>query len=198
MLENSHDKSESAEIDRLDWLLQRARQGDIEVLPELRDWLKRSGVWRQAGDLGRQALAAWVKLIVGSDLALQESILMKLQSLQQELAPTPPTPVERLLIDRIVANWLQLHHAELAGTQAINVNKQRLSEFWSRRQSRAERAYVRSLAALVAVRRLLSAVRPPAAAAAQQDAPSFDSEAPVEDAIHLRPLRLRLVDQGAA
>ena len=143
MLEDSQEKTEPVEIDHLDWLLQRARQGDEIVLPEIRDWLDRSAVWRKFGDLGQQARDAWLRLIAGNDLVLRESILRKLDELQRELAPSQPTTTERLLIDRIIANWLQLHYAEVAGTQALN--KPRLSEFWARRQSRAERAYSASL-----------------------------------------------------
>jgi hypothetical protein len=195
MLESSQEKTELAEIDHLDWLLQRARQGDESVLPELRTWLERSAVWRQVGDLGLQARDAWLKLIVGNDLALRESILRKLEELQRQLAPRQPTTIERLLIDRVIANWLQLHYAELAGTQAMN--KPRLSEFWARRQFRAERAYIRSLGALTTLRRLLCAVTATAATNAQHHASNSTPEGPIVDPTHSEP-PLRLADQGAA
>ena len=195
MLENSQEKTEPAELDQIDWLLQRARQGDQDVLPELRAWLDRSSVWRQFGDLGKQARDAWLRLIAGDDLVLRESILRKLDDMKRELAPSQPTATERLLIDRIIANWLQLHYAELAGTQALN--KPKLSEFWARRQSRAERAYLASLGALTTLRRLISAVTVPAPTTAQHHDSNSTLEGPIVDPTHSGP-PLRLVDYGGA
>jgi hypothetical protein len=193
MLESSQEKTEPSEIDQLDWLLQRASQGDTDVLPELRSWLDQSGVRKKFGDLGQQARDAWLRLIAGDDLVLRESILRKLDDLKRELAPNQPTATERLLIDRIVANWLQLHHSELAGSQALN--KPKLSEFWARRQSRAERSYLVSLSALTTLRRLLSAVTVPTSTTAQRDDSNSTLEGPIEDPTRSGP-PLRLVDHG--
>jgi hypothetical protein len=195
VLEHSQEKTEPAEIDHLDWLLQLARQGDQDVLPELRAWLERSAVWRQFGDLGQQARDAWLRLIAGNDLVLRESLIRKLRELQGELTPGEPTPIERLLVDRVLANWLRLHYAELAATQSTN--RPKLAEFWDRRQSRAERAYLTSMAALTTMRRFLSMVAVPAAT----NAPNHDSnstlEGPIVDSTHSVP-PLRVVDYGGA
>ncbi len=195
MLESSQEKTEPPEIDRLDWLLQRARQGDEDVLAEIQDWLERSDVWRRFGDLGQQARDAWLRLIAGNDLVLRESILRKLDDMKRELAPSQPTVTEQLLIDRIIANWLQLHYAELAGTQTLN--KPKLSEFWARRQSRAERAYVASLGALTTLRKFLSAVTAPAVTTAQRQDSNSTLEGPIVDPTRSGP-PLRLVDYGGA
>lgn len=195
MFESSQEKTEPAETDQLDGLLQRARQGDEEVLPELRAWLEQSAVWRQFGDLGRQARDAWLRLIAGDDLVLRESLLKKLCDLQRELTSGGGTPIERLLIDRVLANWLRLHFAELAVTQALN--RPKIAEFWDQRQSRAERAYLASLGALTTLRRLLSAVTAPAAITAQHHDSNLTQEAPIVDPTHSRP-PLRLVDYGGA
>lgn len=195
MLERSQEKAEPAEIDHLDWLLQRARQGDQDVLPELRAWLERSAVWRQFGDLGQQAREAWLRLIAGNDLVLRESLIRKLNDLQAELTPGEPTPIERLLSDRVIANWLRLHFAELAATQAMN--RPKLAEFWDRRQSRAERAYVASLGALTTLRKFLSAVTVPGVTTAQRHDSNSTLEGPIVDPTHSGP-PLRLVDYGGA
>jgi len=195
VLDHSQEKTEPAEIDHLDWLLQRARQGDEDVLPELRDWLERSAVWRRFGDLGHQAREAWLRLIAGNDLVLRESLIRKLNELRGELTPGEPTPIERLLIDRILANWLRLHFAEIAATRAMNRSK--LAEFWDRRQSRAERAYLASLGALTTLRKFLSAVTVPAATTAQHHDSNSTLEGPIVDPTHSGP-PLRLVDFGGA
>jgi hypothetical protein len=195
VLVSSQEETKPAEIDHLGWLLERARQGDEDVLPELQAWLDRSAVWRQFGDLGRQARDAWLRLIAGNDLVLRESLLKKLSDLQRELTSGEATPIERLLIDRILANWLRLHFAELATTQAMN--RPKLGEFWDRRQSRAERAYLASLGALTTLRRLLSAATAPAAVTAEHPDSNLTQEGPIVDPTRSRP-PLRLVDYGGA
>jgi hypothetical protein len=195
MLESSQEKAEPPEIDRLDWLLQRARQGDQDVLLELRSWLDQSGVWKRVGDLNQQARDAWLRLIAGDDLVLRESILRKTDDLKRELAPSQPTATERLLVGRIINNWLQLHYAELAGTQALN--KSKLSEFWARRQSRAERAYLASLGALTTLRKFLSAVTVAAPTPAERQGSNSTLEGSVE-APTRSGARLRLVENRGA
>jgi len=99
------------------------------------------------------------------------------------------------LVDRVLANWLRLHFAELAATQAMN--RPKLAEFWDRRQSRAERAYLTSLGALITMRKFLSAVTVPAVTPAQHHDSNSTLEGPIVDPMHSGP-PLRLVDYGGA
>ena len=195
MLDHSQEKTEPAEIDHLDWLLQRARAGDLDVVLELRAWLDQSAMWHQFGDLGKRARDAWLSLFVGNDLVLRESLIRKLNDLQEELTPGEPTPIERLLVDRVLANWLRLHFAEIASTQAMN--RPKLGEYWDRRQSRAERAYVTSLGALTNMRKVLSVVTVQGATPAQHHDSNSMLEGPFADPTRSRP-PLRLVDHGGA
>ncbi len=101
VLDHSQEKTEPAEIDHLDWLLQRARQGE-DVLPELRAWLERSAVWRQFGDLGHQAREGWLRLIAGNDIVLRESLIRKLNDLQGELPRyRPPRLRSQYILHRL-------------------------------------------------------------------------------------------------
>jgi len=122
-------------------------------------------------------------------------LIRKLNDLQGELTPGEPTPIERLLVDRVLANWLRLHFAELAATQAMNRPKH--AEFWDKRQSRAERAYLASLGALTTMRKFLSAVTVAAATTAQHHDSNSTLEGPIVDPTHSGP-PLRLVDYGGA
>jgi hypothetical protein len=195
MLESSLEKTEPVEFDDLEWLLERARQGDQLVLPEIRDWLDRSGVWRRFGDLGQQVRDAWVRLIASSDLVLRESLLWKIDHLRGELTLGEPTPIERLLIDRVLASWLRLHYAELAGTQVMN--RPKLGEYWDRRQSRAERAYLASLGALTTMQKFLSVVTVPGATPDKRHDSNSQREESTVDRTSSGPA-LRLVDQAGA
>ncbi|QEH32107.1 hypothetical protein OJF2_05760 [Aquisphaera giovannonii] len=148
------DEPPEAELDRL---LQRARGGDPEALPGLRELLdSRPEVWKRLGDLASHARRAWVGLIAGQDFALGESILRQVERLGAELAGPRPTAMERLLVERIQASWLQLQHAELAAAQ-VGTTSVAVAEFHARRLDRAHRRYLTGLGALATLRRLAPA-----------------------------------------
>jgi hypothetical protein len=147
--------AEPAVLEQLNSLLQRARQGDEGVLPELRHLLDRKPeIWRHYGDLALHAVRSWTSLIAGEDLTLRESIARKVDELGREIGGTEPTPLERLLIDRVVVTWLQLQHAEVAACQSLKSSPQ-LGDFWLKRQNSAHRRFLTSVGALVMLRRLL-------------------------------------------
>src|SRR4051794_23214437 len=69
------DQAEQHATDQLGLMLERARQGDETVLPQLREFLDtKPELWRRYGDLALHARQAWIGLIAGTDLALRESI----------------------------------------------------------------------------------------------------------------------------
>jgi hypothetical protein len=153
--ELSHTTDEPPVVDELNRLVERARQGDEEVLPQLRHLLDtRPEIWRRYGDLGAHAREAWLRLISGTDIALRESITLKVEDLARELAGPEPTAIERLLAERVVLCWLQLHHADSVAVEAFSKSP-RIAEFWAKRQASAHRRYLTSLAALATLRRLL-------------------------------------------
>ncbi len=94
-------------------VLLAARRGDRSVLPVLRGLLDANPHVRQdLGDLAPHVSRAWIDLAAGTDLALAEAIARKIQALKAELAGPASTPLERLLVDRVAAGRLQVHHAE--------------------------------------------------------------------------------------
>ncbi len=155
MSELSQVPDELPAAEDLNWLVQRARQGDETVLPQLREMLDtRPEIWEHFGNLAGHAREAWLRLISADDLALKESTARKVEDLMRELAGPEPTVVERLLAERAVLCWLQLNHADSLAAQALTKSP-RVAEFWAKRQAGAHRRYLTSLAALVTLRRLL-------------------------------------------
>jgi hypothetical protein len=137
--------------------LERARSGDRGSLPALRAALDaHPEIWEQYGDLAAHARHSWVQLIAGTDLALAEALTRKAAALGAELAGSSPTPLEGLLVSRIVACWLQVHYADAAVAQAGAVSI-RQSDLALKRQARAHKGYLMAIAALATVRRLLPA-----------------------------------------
>src|SRR5262249_18212335 len=98
----------------LEKLLQRARNGDEQALPAVREMLKSPGaVDRLGGNLAWQAEHALLRTATGDNLSLREALTRKLELLRAELGGPSPTPLERLLIERVAACWLQLHLADM-------------------------------------------------------------------------------------
>ena len=138
-------------------LVGRARRGDRSVLPELRSYLDaHPDVWSLCGDLAAQALELWVGLLAGRDLVVAESVRRKADDLRAELAGPSPSPLEALLADRVVACWVQVHHADALYAQTAS---QRSGPGFRgellKRQESAQRRYLASIRQLAAVRKLL-------------------------------------------
>jgi hypothetical protein len=140
-------------------LLGRAERGDRSTLPELRRLLDDNPqVWRRLGDLAAHAEAAWADLACGDNLVLREALARKLAELKADLGGSAPTPLVRLLAERVAACWLHLHHADAVAARARG-GELSLAQLDAtlKRQERAQRAYLAALKALAVVRRLLPA-----------------------------------------
>jgi hypothetical protein len=94
-------------------LLRRAGEGDESTLPVVRECLKRPGALEAYGDMGRVAQQKLIKLFAGENLVRREAMLARLELLRGDLAGPTPTPLERLLAERIVACQLHLDYLEL-------------------------------------------------------------------------------------
>jgi hypothetical protein len=142
-------------LERLRLLLRRAEQGDEAALPALGLALDaHPEIWQRYGDLGRQAEAAWVQLVCGPNLLLRESLSRKLEELRAELAGPSPSPLERLLVARVLACWLQVHYADTAYAQLKAASPAQHSAAL-KRQNSAQQRYVQTVRALATVTRLL-------------------------------------------
>ena len=143
--------------DEMAHLLAQAEQGDASVLPALRNYLDQTpALWQSVGDMAYQAQAALIERASGTNLLLQESLGRQLEALRQELLGPAPTPLEQLLVDRIVLCWLRLSIAEVLEAQASLDRSPRQAE-WSQTQiDRAQKRFVEASKAWAQVRRLLS------------------------------------------
>ena len=144
-------------VDRFSWLVEQARNGNSEVLPELGEILdSRPELWQFYGDLGRLAELAWIEAIVGKDLFLRENVRRRVDQIRKDLGISQASPLEKLLIERIALNWIRVHHADMAAAQAMtNASSTKMMEFWQKRLNEAERRYLVGIGSLATVRRLL-------------------------------------------
>jgi hypothetical protein len=145
----------------------RAKKGDTAALPRLRELLETHPIlWRRYGDLAAQAERLWVALAAGPDLYLSACLLRQAEAMRQELAGADAGPVERLLAERVVMTWLQVHYLDSVVAQGTAQDESpKLTAYLAQRQAQAHRNYLSSLAALTTLRRLLPrAIRIPSQA----------------------------------
>jgi len=143
-----------AEITDAEAFLKRADDGDESVLPAIRKLLALPDVVEQmGGNLAARAQKALVNSICGKRLPDKEALLQKLANLRAELGGPAPTPLEQLVVERIVACWLQLHSLELSyGSQASMAIE--LATYYQKSIDRAQKRYLAAIKALAYVRRL--------------------------------------------
>jgi len=133
--------------------LDRAHNGDETTLPVLREMLQVPAIVEHCGNLAAHVEDTLVGKLAGQDLAVREGLRRKLASLRAELGGPAPTPLERLLVERIVGCWLLLHHLEMsyAGQDRMPLE---LATYYQRSLSAAHRRYLASIKTLAVVRKL--------------------------------------------
>jgi hypothetical protein len=142
-------------LEHLQLLVRRAEQGDASVLPELRRALdEHPEAWQRCGDLALEAQEAWLELVAGNNLLFRECVERKVSQMKTELAGENPTPLERLLVARVVAGWLQCEYADAAYAQMQKPTSGQHAA-GLRRQNACQQRYLQAIKTLATVRRLL-------------------------------------------
>jgi hypothetical protein len=113
-------------------------------------------LWQRYGDLAEQATESWLVLLAGRDLMLHESARQKMEALRKELSGPDPSPLEKLLVERVVACWLQVHYADATYAQAKGPQHTPglLAELMKRQES-SQRRFLASVQKLALVRKLI-------------------------------------------
>jgi hypothetical protein len=169
------------DLDEIKALLTRAGGGDQAALPRLRALLDETAMWRRLGDLAAHAELTWIGHVSGTDLALKEMLARKVSALKVELGGPAPSPLERLMIDRIAINWLIVGHADIEAA-ATKDGDPRRADLAMKRQTQATQRLATAIKALATVRRLLPTAAGPAArpveAGTQEDRAGTKSRRP--------------------
>jgi len=145
-----------AVVAQVNALLPDANAGNPGALAELRSALDaHPELWGEVGNVARQAELALVRAVAGHNGVAKEAIIRRLDTLRQELARPAPTPLELLVVDRVVVGWLAVAVAEGAYHQSLERGIHHADdEFHQRRVERAQRRYLAAIKALATVRRL--------------------------------------------
>jgi hypothetical protein len=147
MLTNPEEKEVGA-------LITRAAKGDQSALPALRELMKIPEVVDLlGGDLARTAQVTLIDNVSGKNLLLKESLTHKLDLLRTELAGPNPAPVERLLVENVVACWLHLSCLEQRYAQNESLRTE-LGLYYQRCIDHAHKRYLSAIKTLATVRKL--------------------------------------------
>jgi hypothetical protein len=94
-----------------------------------------------------------VEKFTDNNLLVREALTCKLDLLRAELLGTAPTALEKLLVERVVATWLHLHHLEhiYAGKSELTLA---LGGYYQKCISAAQKRYLAAIKGLADVRRL--------------------------------------------
>jgi hypothetical protein len=96
-----------ATTEQLTALIRRADHGDTKAIRALHEIFDtQPSLWEDTGNLARHAEAALAWVAAGENPITDEAIRRKLAIMRRELAGPAPTPLERLLVERVVACWM--------------------------------------------------------------------------------------------
>jgi hypothetical protein len=105
------------------------------------------------GDFAKQAQLTLIDKFSGQNLLFKESLPRKLDVLRDELAGPNPTPLERLLVERVVSCWLHLHYLEVTCAAKESMSLE-LGSYYQRSISSAQKRYLAAIKTLAVVRKL--------------------------------------------
>ena len=185
-----------ADVTPLEATLILARKGNTKVLPLLRRALdEHPELWQHYGNLALQSQESWLKLIAGKDLLLAETMRRHLDAMRTELAGPNPKPLDRLLVDRILACHVQVLYFEAAETSDPTAENMRLARYRLDRRDQAHRQFLAAVKTLATVRNLVARtnviqvelLHPPAAQMSSEPiVHGANGEQPVGAGQHLR------------
>jgi hypothetical protein len=174
-------------LEHLQMLVDQAKQGDPDAMRHLQLFLDEyPEVWQYFGDLAGRAERGWIGLLAGESPHVKESLLRQVAVMRAEIAGPQPSPLESLLVDRVVASWLQVRYFEIA-TVAHNTGQtptSREAQSLSRQVDAAQRRHLAAVRGLMDARRLLGRVSNKKAPATKPPASNEKTmeEEPVPDA----------------
>jgi hypothetical protein len=132
-------------------LAQRVKKGDTIALPAFRQLLQQTGWADSAGNVAKHIQQRLIAKF-SPDPAHREVVSCTTDQLRSELNGPNPSPLESLLVERIITCWLHLHYLEMLQTGEQDALATR--EYLERSIDRAHKRYLSAIKALATVRRL--------------------------------------------
>jgi hypothetical protein len=137
-------------------LVKQADRGDQAALPAIKQVFDAvPSLWDAYGNIATIAQNSIVDLVAGKSVVTREGIRKTMAAMRADVSGPNASPLERLLVERVVACWALSYQADLAYADSLTRASPIESEHCQRRQDRAARQYLAALRSLAIVRRLL-------------------------------------------
>ena len=146
-----------AAIAKLQGLNEKAEQGDREAVRGIRKLLAENPdlAWRFIDNPGVHAESALIDQITrDDDLTAKEFFKHQLQSMKIEVVGENPSPLERLLAERVVATWLQVQLFESFYVLGMKNESMRQGDYRQKRLDRAHRRHLSAIRTLAQIRKM--------------------------------------------
>ena len=146
-------------VEKLRGLLGKAEKGDEDAVPEIRQILdERPDLAWQFVDVAHFAEEALIEKMSGEeDLAVKEIMRCQLKAMREEIAGENPSPLERLLAERVVATWLQIQLFETLYARGMSKRSMTIAQdsYHQKRLDQTYRRHLSAIRALAQMRKLL-------------------------------------------
>ena len=135
------------------------RDRSCSLKPAVRKVLDEAPKVARIIDLARNVERSIIKEMSGNDVFTQEAIPRNLKAMRKEIAGENPSPLERLLAERITVCWLELQYFQALYAQNLGELTITQSDYHQRRIDKAHRRYISSIKALAQIRKMGPAVQ---------------------------------------
>lgn len=149
-------------VGKLRELVKKAEKGTKKAVPEIREILNEHPQlsWKLI-DLSKLTEGLFInKMSRDEDLASKEAMKHQLACMREEVAGDNPSPLERLLAERVAATWLQAQLFE--GIYASSMFKSMTlaqADYHQRRIDKAHRRHLSAIRTLAQIRKMGPAVQ---------------------------------------
>ena len=149
-------------VGRLRELVEEAENGTKEAVPEIRQILNEHPhlSWK-ISNLSRLTESLFIeRMSTEENLAAKESMKRQLACMREEVAGENPSPLERLLAERVVATWLQVQLFEgIYASSMFESMTLAQADYHQRRIDKAHGRHLSAVKSLAQIRKMGPAVQ---------------------------------------
>jgi hypothetical protein len=139
----------------LNALVKQAQAGDAGAVPRLREILdEHPEIWHHVGDLSVMAERAWIAVLAAEHPLAVESMKRTIEETKAELAGEHPTRLERMLVDQVIACYMEVKYMESVSAVPVRDSLEQAA-FRLKRLESAQKRYLSAVRMLTEVRTIM-------------------------------------------
>ncbi len=135
-------------------LIREAKRGDQHAAEKLKYVVRnRKEVWEPYADINCHIEVSLISMIAGKNVALSESLRLKVDDLKNSIRGKTENAVDVLLVDQIAICWLEVRYTQMAALQPQYLGRD--EQYWGDKFKRANSRYLAAIRELVDIREIL-------------------------------------------